>query len=909
MSLPSGTRLGPYEIRAPLGAGGMGEVYRARDARLGRDVAVKALPASSSGDPDRVARFAREAQILAALNHPHIAALYGLEESGSDQFLIMELLEGGTVAEWLLAGRAGVADALAIGRQVADALQAAHDRGIVHRDLKPANIAFTAEGHAKVLDFGLAKSSAPGAAGSDAPTAALNATRTGIVLGTAAYMSPEQARGLPVDKRSDIFSFGCVLFEMLAGRHPFAAGGGSDVIAAILGSEPDWSVLPRETPARVHWLLRRCLEKDPRRRLHDIADARIELEEVIAGRDAGVLTATPAVHPPRTTGRERMAWIAALLFLSGLLVTLWIRSGDAGADTAESAGYRASIVVPENMRLDGPEPASRFALSPDGRRIVFVATGPDGQRMLWMRELGSAVMKPIPGSEGATYPFWSPDSRSIAFTWRLSTHATTGGGGRLKKIDVEGGQAEVLTDVTFTSTGSWNHDGVILFAPSGNSPLRRIASTGGPASDATVLDQAQGHVLHTTPFFLPDGQHFLYTAVGSRSGGAIAPTGIYTGSLAGAPARLLVEGASHPSYANGYLFFLRGTSLLAQPFDAGRLELGGTPTLIADSVQSYGSGGGVAGAYSISGTGVLIYQTASLVRSQLTWFDRQGKQQGILGNQADYIDVVLSPDGARLATSRFDEQAATRDIWIFDVKRGIGERFTSDPSNDFAPVWSPRGDRLIFSSGRAGPIDLFQKAGPADTEVRIDDRGLALGKFASSWSPDGSAILFIAGGRTIGRSDLMLLPVSGGESEVFLDSAVVETHGRFSPDGRWIAYSSNAPGELHVYVKAFRRGGNAHRISIAGGGWPLWRQDGHEIVFIGADETLMSASVRLKSDTVEVGEIRRLFPLKLRPTVRLDAYPYAITPDATRILVNGFVEEPNTSSPLTLVINWPAALK
>jgi serine/threonine protein kinase len=916
MTLTPGTRLGPYEIGAPLGAGGMGEVYRARDVRLGRDVAVKALPAASGADPDRIARFEREAQILAGLSHPHIAALYGLEESGLPgseqraQFLIMELVAGGTLADRLKARPAGVRDAITIARQIADALSAAHDRGIIHRDLKPANIAFTADGHVKVLDFGLAKSYAPSA---DAPTVAPGGTQSGVVLGTAAYMSPEQARGQPLDKRTDIFSFGCVLYEMLTGRNPFSGENVSDVIVEILSRDPEWALLPAATPARVQWLLRRCLEKDPRRRLHDIADARIELDEALTNpSESGAIAVASATRPvtiSAASNRERAAWAIALLSLLGLIGIIAVRGRQPMTSEAADAVYRTTIPLPQDLALTGPEPSSRFSLSPDGRMMVFVASAKGGPTMLWLRPLDSPLAQPIAGTEGATYPFWSPDSRHVGFTWRLNTDITSGAG-KLKRVDVTGGQAVTLADVKFSTTGTWNDQDVILFTPAGNSPVQQVTASGGTASNTTALDTARGDVQHANPSFMPDGRHFVYTAVGSRAGGATAPTGVYLASLErGRQAKLLLEGASQAVYGSGYLLFLQGATLMAQPFDLERLELRGTARPLAERIQTAGTGGGVAGAYSVSRTGVLAFQTASLVRSEFAWFDRTGKQIATLGEQADRVDVVLSPDGSRVATSMVDPQMGTRDIWIFDVRRALSERFTSDPSDDFGPVWSPRGDHLIFSSARSGRIDLYQKSEATGVEQRIDDRGLNLGKFAASWSPDERSILFIAGGRTIGRSDLMLLPVGGGAAEPFVDSPAVETHGRFSPDGRWIAYASNVSGELQVYVKPYGRPGPPRRVSATGGRWPLWRRDSKELVFLAPDETIMSASVRVLSDEVEVGEIRPLFAVKPRPQVRLDAYPYDMTADGQRFLVNIFVEEPNTSSPLTLVVNWPTLLK
>jgi Tol biopolymer transport system component len=904
-ALPSGHRLGPYDIVAPLGAGGMGEVYRARDTRLGRDVAVKALPAAAVADPERISRFRREAQILAGLTHPHIATLYGLEEAGDSQFLVMELVEGGTLATRLASGPLAVRDALTIARQIADALQAAHDRGIIHRDLKPANIAFTAEGHSKVLDFGLAKALV---AGGNAATVAADATKSGVVLGTVAYMSPEQARGQPLDKRTDIFSFGCVFYEMLTARNPFARSTLSDTVVAILGSEPDWTLLPSQTPERVRWLLRRCLEKDPRRRLHDIADARIELDEALtAGTGSGAMPAAAAASMRWSRMREAAAWTAAAVLLLTLGMLYWRREAP-DPSAADERVVSAAIPLPNLATAAAPEQVTRFAVSPDGRRIAYVGNAPGGGTMLWVRPLDTAVAQPIAGTEGGIYPFWSPDSRQLGFIWRPTAEISVLSG-QLKRVSLDGGAPVTLADLSFSSLSAWNHEGVILFTPAGNAPLHQVSSSSGADSTAaTTLDTAAGHVQHAQPSFLPDGRHFLYAAVGSLQGGATTPTGIYVGRL-GEPsfAKLLVENASQPAYAGGRLLFVRSGTLLAQPFDATRLALEGTPVPIMERVLTSASGGGIGGAYSVSND-VLVYQTTAAVGSQLAWFDRRGTEVGRLGEQADWVDVALSPDGTRAASSRADPVLGTRDIWTFDVKRGIGERFTWGPTDDFAPVWGPGGRRLIFSSLREGRVDLYEKSQTTGPERRIADEGLALGKFAADWSPDGESVLFIAGGRTIARSDIMLLPARGGAARAFVETSLVETQARFSGDGRWIAYAANVSGRLEVYVKPHGRAGEPRQVSANGGSWPQWRRDNAEIVFVAPDETFMAAQVRVNGDELAVGDIRPLFKTRLRTRIRLDAYPYDMTPDGQQFLVNALIEE-NLATPLSVILNWGHLLR
>jgi Tol biopolymer transport system component len=680
----------------------MGEVYRARDARLGRDVAIKALPGALTGEPDRVARFEREAQILASLNHPHIAALYGLEEAGGSRFLVLELVEGDTLARRLEAGPIPMMEALTIARQVADALHAAHDKGIIHRDLKPANIALTRGGDAKVLDFGLAKALDLETAGdvSSSPTITAG-TRAGVVLGTAAYMSPEQARGKPLEKRTDIWSFGSVLFEMLAGRRPFSGETMSDTIAAMLERAPDWQLLPRSTPARIHWLPRRCLEKDPKRRLHDIADARIEIDDTLSENpaEAGNAPVVAGDGAGHISTRERVAWLMAALGVAAVIALLVLGRGGRERGSPETPRTYTASIVPEGVRLSAVSPPARFALSPDGRRIAMVAADASGRSMLWVRPLHSRVAQPLAGTEGATFPFWSPDSRFIGF---LSEN-------KLRTIDASGGQVQTLCDASFGSTGAWNRDDVILFTPQGSSPLYRVSASGGTPARATALDAANGENQQSYPFFLPDGRHFLYFVVGSKSGGVAYARGIYLGALGSdAPGRLLVEGGSNAKYADGHLVFIRDGALLAQPFDPNRFELADRTKPLAERVQTSTTGATEAtGAFTVSETGLLAYQTSSLVRSQLAWFDRAGNQIAQLGEQAEYSDVALSPDDSRVVVSMVDPAVGTRDLWVFDAVRGTRDRFTFDPGDDFGPNWlRPAGDRIVFSSRRQGSVHL-----------------------------------------------------------------------------------------------------------------------------------------------------------------------------------------------------------
>jgi Tol biopolymer transport system component len=905
-----GSRLGPYEILAPIGAGGMGEVYRARDSRLGRDVAIKVLPRTFSEDPDRRSRFEREARVLAALNHPHIAAIHGFEEADGVGALVLELVEGPTLADRLREGALTARESITIARQIAAALEAAHEKGIIHRDLKPANVKLASgDGAVKLLDFGLAKALEPKVESSlsQSPTLTSDGTRVGVVLGTAAYMSPEQARGQTVDKRTDIWSFGCVLYEMLAGRRPFPGQTISETVAGIIGDEPDWTALPPDLPPRVSWLVRRCLEKDLKRRLHDIADARIELDDELsdagrtrstAVRSAPTIDATRASTANRT--HEKIAWIAAGVSFAGLVAVLALGRGARSVDEAEIATYNTSIVLQDELRTSLASPAGRFALSPDGRRLAVVATDLSGRTMLWLRPLDTSVAQPLAGSEDATFPFWSPDSRFIAFVAQ----------NKLKKIDVSGGPPVTICDADIAAPGAWNRDNVILFTPKGASPLFRVSSGGGTPTPVTTLDVAAGDAQHWYPSFLPDGRHFLYFVVGSKQRGMTDPRAINIGSLdADEPSRELVAGGSNAKYANGHIIYLREGTLVAHAFDAERLELRGLPVPLVEEVQIAGAGStGVAGAFSVSDTGLLVYQTGFAVRSQLAWFDRSGARTAALGDEADYADVSLSPDDSRAAVSILDPSLGSRDVWLYDIARGTRERFTFDRGDDFAPIWArPAGDRLVFSSRRQGAINLYEKparGGDAEKLLLQDP----LGKFASHWSADGRFITYIGGGGIIVRSDLWVLPLSGDRKPYpFVDTTFVESQGQFSPDGRWMAYMSNESGRQEVYVRPFPGPGDKWLVSSAGGGWPRWRRDGREIFYVARDGTLMAVSVNAAGSSFVVGAGRPLFKVRMRPIVRLDAYSYEVTADGQRFLMNTFVEEA-TPPAITLVVNWPRSI-
>jgi len=678
MSLQIGQRLGSYEITALLGKGGMGVVYRARDTKLKREVAIKILPDEFSRDADRVSRFQREAEVLASLNHPNIASIYDLRESEGARYLVLELIDGETLSERIRRGPIPVEEALDIAKELCEALEAAHEKGIIHRDLKPANVSLTPDGKVKVLDFGLAKAFETEAAAlnlSDSPTL-VSGTVPGVIFGTAAYMSPEQAKGKTVDRRADIWAFGVILFEMLTGRTLFSGETVSEIIAAVMMKEPDWNRLPANVPARVRDMLRHCLIKEPRHRVRDIGDARIAIEEVESAAEAGV---DVAEEPPRRRSRVWVG-IAAVLFLTTLI---------------SLAGL--SVVVfnratPPEIRLEVNTPSTddplSFAISPDGRRLVFAASA-EGKSQLWVRPLDSPAAQPLAGTLGASYPFWSADSASVGFF----------ADGKLKRIDIAGGAPQVLANAAAGRGGTWNRDGTILFASATTGPIFKVPATGG---EPVAVTGETGQASHKFPQFLPDGRHFIYFVFGGPA------QGVYSASLDGGPSKRLVSAdATAVVSPSGLLLFPRQTTLLAQPFDFKRQELSGNPFPVVQEV-AFNAATSAAGFSATAG--ILAYRTASAGEApQLTWLDRSGKNLGLVGppGSAGFNDVVVSSDGKQVAADRVAN--GNTDIWLIDLARGVPTRFTFDAAIDLWPVWSPDARRLAFGSNREGVYNLYWK--------------------------------------------------------------------------------------------------------------------------------------------------------------------------------------------------------
>ena len=874
----------------------MGQVFRARDTKLNRDVALKVLPDSFASDPDRLARFTREAQTLAALNHPHIAAIYGLEESNGVRALVMELVEGDDLSQRIARGAIPLDEALPIAKQIAEALEAAHEQGIIHRDLKPANIKVRHDGTVKVLDFGLAKALDPAAASSpeamNSPTITSPAhlrqgygaagTEAGMILGTAAYMAPEQARGTAVDKRADVWAFGVVLYEMLTGQRLFMGATVSDTIASVLTREPDWSTLPAVTPPSIRKLLRRCLEKDRKRRLTDAGAARLEIDDA--------LTASPtaegafASSAPATTGssRGRLPWMAALVVAAALIATLAV-------PTLRHLRETPPLAPPE-MRLEITTPATdaplHFALSPDGRSFVFAASG-DGPPRLWLRPLDETEARPLAGTEGAAAPFWSPDSRSIGFF----------AANKLLRIDVAGGAPQVLAAATPASaSGSWSADGTILFARQLTDPLWRVAASGGKPVDVTRLDPPR-QVGHRHPQFLPDDRHFLFYAPGPPE-----TAGIYLGSLdGGAAARLTAADSGGAFLPPDWVVFVRQGTLVARRLDLARAALTGDPFTLAErvGVDAFARGG-----FAVSGAGAVAYRAGGGAARHLAWVDRTGTAVGVAGepdtNELQFPD--LSPDDRSVAMRRAVQ--GNTDIWLLDLVRGGMTRLSFDTALDADPVWSPDGMRIAFSSNRTGTFDLYVKAsnGSGAEERLVNSPNL---KQPQHWSSDGRWLVYYEVHPTTGR-DLWAADLTSPvhASRVIANTPAEEVLAQLSPDGRWVAYQTNESGRFEVVVQPFPDAGGKWQVSTAGGVAPRWRADGKELYFLAPDATMMAVPVTAAGTSFAAGTPTALFRARVVDggSIAANRPQYAVARDG-RFLINQPVGEA-TAVPITLILNW-----
>jgi len=881
-ALPAGTKVGPYEIVDSLGAGGMGTVYRARDPKLKRDVAIKALPEEFSGDPVVLARFQREAETLASLSHPNIGAIYDLMEFDGSRFLILELIEGENLAERIARGPIPLEDALPMARQIAEALEAAHEKGVTHRDLKPANIKLTPGGVAKVLDFGLAKSqAAQNVTLSSTPTFA-ESTMPGMVLGTPRYMPPEQAKGRETDRTADIWAFGCVLYEMLTGLPAFEGETISEIFAEVLKSEPKWDRLPAETPQGIRRLLLRCLRKDRRERLRDIGDARIEITDA---QNAPALDSAAAAAPPASRLKERIAWAALALvsLVAGITGVRYLKPPEAAremfVDIATGPSYTASSM----------------AISPNGEKIAYVAEF-QGHSQLWVRSLDSSEAKPLAGTNLATFPFWSPDSRSIGFF----------ADAKLKKIDIERTTVQVLANAVNARGGTWNKNDVIVFAPQSPGVLYRVSAAGGKPEAVTQIDQTQAlYMLHVFPEFLPDGDHFLYYV-----GGSPQAQGIYVSSLSAPKPLKLLEADSAASYAaSGHLLFLQKGVLVAQAFDPNELKVSGTPIPVANGVISNQAHPAV----STSATGAIVYHTypppaADPGPAHSAWFDRNGKELApVPGGVTGHWHLAL--DDKSFVTERTTN--GNIDIWRIDVGRGVLSQVTMDPAADTFPTWSPDGEHVIFTSNRKGiTYDLYvgsvNKPGGEELLLASSEN-----KIATDWSLDGNYVLYRNLSPDTGY-DLWALPVDKegkkrGEPQLVARTPGDERDGQFSPDGKWVAYQSNESGSFEIYVQPFPGPGPKFVVSRGGGAQVRWNRNGRELFYIAPDARLMSVSMKLDaaSKTYDGGTPTPLFLTSLRggEVQTPNRQQYAISADGMRVFGRAGGQTPNTV-PLTLLLNW-----
>ena len=899
LTISSGIRLGPYEILAPLGAGGMGEVYRAKDTRLDRTVAVKVLPSHLSASPEVRQRFEREAKTISQLSHPHICALYDVGNQDGTEYLVMEYLEGETLADRLLKGSLPTEQILRYGIEMADALDKAHRQGIVHRDLKPGNVMLTKSG-VKLLDFGLAKAfgrpldaagreqaaaGQPPRAGNSLtalPTAVggQNLTQEGTILGTFQYMAPEQLEGREADARTDIFTFGAVFYEMATGRKAFSGTSQASLITSIMSSEPPAiATLQPMTPPALDRIVKSCLAKDPEDRWQSAHDVASELKWIS---QEGSQSGLPFGAVARSRGRERVAWgFAALTFLAAL----------AGAAAAIHYAQRARLASrPLRVSILPPEThsfAPALALSSDGRELAFAATSSEGKTLLWVRPLDASTARALVDTEEASYPFWSPDGRFIGFFAK----------GKLKKIEASGGPSQTICDAPIGRGASWNQNGVIIFAPRNRSLIYRVSASGGSPTPVTQFGAFAGS--HRWPSFLPDGRHFLFTSLGAGGGGRGA---VIMGFLDSKQEKHLFDFDSVGSnvvYASpGYLLYVRESNLFARPFDASRLAVSGEPILAGDQISF--AEGVVHADFSASPQGVIAYRNSTLVPSRLLWRDREGKEIGSVGEPAYFRTPRLSPDGRRISVVVLDPRTQQGDVWIYG-ERESAIRFTFQPGGYRGLAWSPDGQRVAFAFARA--VSVKASSGAGSEEKLVESPGL---KFVSDWSPDGRYIVY---GEIAGESgsDLVSLPLSGDRKPVpVVATPFNEGDGRLSFDGKWVAYVSDESGREEVYIRPFPGPGSAIRVSTGGGRAPRWRRDGRELFYMANDRRLMAVEIK-GSSPLESGRIQPLFEA---PSVR-ESLPfeagYDVTPDGQRFLINTPVAEKPSAA--TLLLNWTSALK
>ncbi len=873
MHLSTGTRLGPYEIVGPLGAGGMGVVYRARDTALGRDVAIKVLPEAFAKDPERVARFEREAKALASLTHPNIAQVFGLQDGA----LVMELLDGETLGSRLAGGALPVRKSIEYAGQIARGLAAAHERGITHRDLKPENVFVLRDGQVKILDFGLARQAPTPAFGATLTAAGAGGTEPGTVMGTVGYMSPEQVRGDALDSRTDLFAFGAVLYEMLAGQRAFRRDTPAETMTAILNEDPpDLTAARADLSPALDRIVRHCLEKNPIERFQTARDVAFALDALSGSGFAGAATPTAGTQKP---SRERWVWasITAVLAIATTWQGLAPRLPEPESPTAV---YHTRLALPEGVSMaQALPPVVRLAISPDGRRVVFVGLQATTQK-LWMMSLDEPEARAIDGSENGIGPFWSPDGQRVVFS----------SGGRMKIARIDGGTP---TDLGPGGFGEWStEDALILNGGPPDFRLRRVTATGENAIE--LVAPADGEI-YSVPSFLPGNRRLLF---GYRNLREPATSGVYVATPDMKERTLVIAGndATGVTFANGAVLFVRGSALLAQAFDPDTLKVSGEPSVIAEYVDADTRGA----AYSVSRNGTMVYApTHAQAGARLVWMDRDGRALSRLGDEADYSNVELSPDGKRVLVSVTDPAARARDIHIIDVARGIRQRLTFDPSDERSAAWSPDGRHVVYTSKG---LDLYMR--PSDfsgdsTPVEVTHRS----KDPREVSPDGSRVLYRQTGESTGN-DLWVVRLEGDRAPtMLLGTRFDENYAGFSPDGRSIVYTSDESGQAEVYVMSLE-GGRKLQLSAGGGTFPRWRSGGREIFYLRADQTLMSVAVSGTGATFPASTPRPLFRIDVQPGF---GTPYDVTADGQRFIVNTALSSQAQTS-LNLIVNWPALI-
>jgi len=890
MAFTPGSKLGPYEIVSLLGAGGMGEVYQAKDTRLDRTVAIKVLLTHLTANPDLKARFDREAKVISSLQHTHICVLHDIGNDDGTDYLVMEYLEGETLAARLARKPLTIEEVLKIGTEIADALDKAHKQGIIHRDLKPGNVMLTKSG-SKLMDFGLAKPAGfgGGSTGSGAPafsaTMSVQAspiTTAGTVVGTVQYMSPEQIQGLETDARSDIFAFGVMMYEMLTGKRAFEGKTQLKVAGAILENDPEpvTKLQPLTPPALAH-LVERCMDKEPDTRWQTMGDVRAVLRWVAEG---GSTVNMPVVTSHKRSRREHIMQVVAVVLLVGLITVAYMHWHVVSQPVPV---IRGNLLPPEKLKQNIRE----LAISPDGKSVVYAATsGSDWQ--LWLQPMDATTPHLLSGTEGASYPFWSGDSKSIGFF----------ASGKLKRVEAAGGPPQIICEAPNARGGTWNKEGVILFEAAANSPLSRVAAGGGTPISVTDLKAPQTGT-HRWPYFLPDGKHFLFMA--GVTGGENTENAIFWGSLDSKETKLVTKASSKPVYAAGYLLFRRDSSLMAQLFDAKQGTLSGDATPIVEQIR-YSTGNSHVD-FSSSETGILAYQTgASVGNAQLTWYDSKGVVKGTVGKLGNGLGFRLSPDGKELAQSITDS-SGNNDVWIYDLVRNVPTRLTFTPTLNVLPVWTPDGKRIAYSSNQAeNRLQMFMKnADGSGKEERLledkdDDR-------MNDISRDGKYIVFnkVSGSGNTGY-DLWILPLSGErKAEPYLATKFTEAEGKVSPDGRWLSYFSDESGKWEVYISTFPKFSSKWQVSTGGGNRAVWGPNGKEIYYKSNDNKLMVVLLTFTANSVKPGQVREMFPLPLLQGTSLNLYDVARD---GRIIAN-VTNETNTATPISFVVNWTGMMK